>query len=143
MPSFTTRVPDLIASGPVIQVSIGPSRELILSVGSHAHLEQPHPVTAIVDTGAQTTVLNPATVKQLHLKPVGKITIVTPSTTVPVECSRYHVNVYFSKDYVAENVLAVEAPMGGQPYQCLIGRDILRLGKLLYDGTANEFTLEF
>ena len=107
------------------------------------HLEQPHSVTAIIDTGAQTSVLNPAVVKQLQLKPVGKTSIVTPSTTIPVECSRYHINVYFPEDYVVENIFAVEAPMGGQPYQCLIGRDVLRLGKLRYDGTSNEFTLEF
>jgi predicted aspartyl protease len=143
MPSFSTRVPDLVASGPIVQVSVGPSRELILSVPLATDLEQPHPVTAIIDTGAQTTVLNPSVVRRLHLKPVGRTSIVTPSTTVPVECNRYHVNVYFSEGYVAENIFAVEAPMGGQPYQCLIGRDVLRLGKLHYDGTANEFTLEF
>jgi gag-polyprotein putative aspartyl protease len=137
-------VPDLVASGPIVQVSIGPSRELILSLGSLATtLEPPHPVTAVIDTGAQTTVLNPDTVKRLRLKPVGRTFIVTPSTTHPVECHRYHVNVYFSEACAIENIFAVEAPMGGQPYQCLIGRDVLRLGEFHYRGVANEYSLIF
>lgn len=135
---------DLAATGPVISVSIGPSRELILALGPRmADLPQPHPVTAIVDTGAQTTVLNPDVVARLQLKPVGVAYVNTPTTTVPVQCRRYHVNIYFSDDFVVENVFALEAPMGGQPYQCLIGRDVLHLGKLHYDGPANEFTLQF
>ncbi|MEA2336625.1 MAG: hypothetical protein QOE82_632 [Thermoanaerobaculia bacterium] len=33
--------------------------------------------------------------------------------------------------------------MGGLPYQCLIGRDILRHASFLYTGEANQFTLTF
>jgi hypothetical protein len=58
-------------------------------------------------------------------------------------CDRYHVNVYFTEDFVVENVFAIEAPMGGVPYQCLIGRDILRFATLLYDGPRNQFVLTF
>ena len=97
----------------------------------------------MVDTGAQTTVLNPDVVARLQLRPVGTARINTPTTTAPVQCRRYHINVYFSDEFVAENIFAIEAPMGGQPYQCLIGRDVLHLGKLYYDGAANEFALEF
>lgn len=49
-------------------------------------------------------------------------------------CDRYHVNVYFAEDFVVGNIFAIEAPMGGVPYQCPIGRDILRLATLVYDG---------
>ena len=103
----------------------------------------PHPVTVVVDTGAQTTVINQDVVKRLKLKPVGIAYINTPTTVTPVECQRYHINVYFPDDYVAENIFAVEAVMGEQPYQCLVGRDILRLGELQYRGFMNEFTLVF
>jgi hypothetical protein len=51
--------------------------------------------------------------------------------------------VYFSEDFVVENVFAIEAPMGGVPYQCLIGRDILRFATLTYAGPRDQFTLEF
>ena len=107
------------------------------------NLGTPHPVTAVIDTGAQTTVINHDVVNRLKLKPVGVAYINTPTTVSPVECKRYHINVYFPDDYVAENIFAVEAVMGEQPYQCLIGRDILRLGELQYRGLINEFSLIF
>jgi hypothetical protein len=56
-------------------------------------------------------------------------------------CNRYHINVYFAEDVVVENIFAIEAPMGGVPYQCLIGRDVLRRATFLYEGIGNRYTL--
>jgi predicted aspartyl protease len=106
-------------------------------------LSSPHTVTALIDTGAHTTVLSPELVARLNIQPVGTAPISTPSTTTALMCARYHVNVYFANDYVVENIFAIEAPMGGVPYQCLIGRDILRLATLLYSGRENQFQLTF
>jgi len=53
------------------------------------------------------------------------------------------VNVYFEEDFVVENIFAIEAPMGGVPYQCLIGRDLLRFATLFYNGPEDKFTLKF
>jgi hypothetical protein len=123
---------------------VGPSRELITAFTPLGkHLSSPQIVTALIDTGAHTTVLNPETVARLRIQPVGAAPINTPSTKTPLLCNRYHINVYFSDDFVVENVFVIEAPMGGVRYQCLIGRDILRLGTLLYRGPSNEFSLAF
>ncbi|MEA2491535.1 MAG: hypothetical protein QOH21_3327 [Acidobacteriota bacterium] len=103
----------------------------------------PVQVTALVDTGASGTVLNPAIIRQLGLNPVGTALIHTPSTTAPVQCNRYQINVYFPQGVVVEDVVAIEAPLGGQSIQCLIGRDVLRNGLLVYVGHANQFTLAF
>jgi hypothetical protein len=144
VPAFKSTVSDLVASGPALQIAVGPSRELITALTPlGAHLLAPQPAMAIIDTGAHTTVLNPELVHRLRISPVGTAPICTPSTTEPLICRRYHVNVYLSESFVIENVFAIEAPMGGVPYQCLIGRDVLRLGTLLYEGTANTFTLTF
>ena len=130
--------------GPSIQLAVGPSRELIAAfVPLGIELSPPQPVTALIDTGAHTTVLTPDLVRRLKIQPVGKAPISTPSTTSSILCDRYHVNLYFEEDFVVENIFAIEAPMGGVPYQCLIGRDILRFASLLYVGPANEFTLTF
>jgi hypothetical protein len=135
---------DLTSAGPALQLSVGPSRELITALsGVGIRVAAPQTVTALIDTGAHTTVLNPEIVKRLCIQPVGVATISTPSSTTPLACNRYHVNVYFSEEFVVENVFAIEAPMAGVPYQCLIGRDILRLATLVYVGTANQFTLTF
>jgi predicted aspartyl protease len=144
LPTFTSTVADLLATGPGLQISVGPSRELINALTPlGARVASPQLVTALIDTGAHSTVLNPDVVSRLGIRPVGVAAIVTPSTTAALICNRYHINVYFSEDFVVENVFAIEAPMGGVPYQCLIGRDILRRATLIYSGRQNQFTLEF
>jgi predicted aspartyl protease len=106
-------------------------------------IRPPFTITALIDTGAYSTVLNPETIARLGLMPVGVAPITTPSTTTAVMCNRYHINVYFADDVVVENIFAIEAPMGGVPYHCLIGRDVLRRATLLYEGGENRYTLSF
>jgi predicted aspartyl protease len=143
LPSFTFSFADLVSSGPTLQILIGPSRAFVEAVGEFASISAPVAVTAMVDTGAQTTVLSPDVAAQLGLKPVGAVPIITPTTTGPVQCDQFHVNVYFSADVVVENVLAAQAPLMGHGFQCLIGRDVLQKGVLVYIGTQNQFTLTF
>ena len=144
MPSFSSTLADLTASGPTLQVSVGPSRELIATLSALGQtIAAPSTVEALIDTGAQTTVINPETVRRLAIRPVGVVQINTPSTTAPLLCNRFHINVYLSESFAVENVFAIEAPMGGLPYQCLIGRDILRRASFNYVGSANQFTLTF
>lgn len=99
--------------------------------------------TALVDTGAYTTVLSPDIVTALQLKPVGSIAMITPTTMVPVKCDQFHVNVHISPEVVVENIIAAQAPLIGHGFQCLIGRDVLQKGMLVYIGNQNQFTLTF
>ena len=142
MPSFGITTVDLVANGPILQVFIGPSREIISTFGAGT-VAPAVPVSALIDTGAQSTVLNPETVTHLGLRSVGAVSIHTPTTSEPVMCRQFHINVYFSHEFAVENVLAIEAPFSGRPFQCLIGRDILNRATLLYDGRANHFSLDF
>jgi len=144
LPVYKSSVPDLAAVGPFIQIAIGPSRELIAAFAPlGVQLSPPHAVAALIDTGAHTTVLSPDLVTRLGIQPVGTAPISTLSTTSSLLCDRYHVNIYFEEGFVVENIFAIEAPMGGVPYQCLIGRDVMRFATLLYDGPANQFVLTF
>jgi len=144
LPSFTFTAPDLFVAGPAIQVSVGPSRELINVLSPlGTQLAAPHPVLACVDTGAQVTVVSPETVQILGIQPVGEAAINTPGAGQPLRCRRFHVNMYFPQGYVVENLFVIEASMSGLPYQCLIGRDVLRSAELLYVGKTNQFTLTF
>ena len=140
MPSFTFSFADLVSSGPVLKVLIGPSRELIDALGMTV-LRPPVVVNAMIDTGAQSTVFSPDIVRRLNIKTVGAVPIITPTTMEPILCKQYHVNVYFSAEVVVENILAAEAPLIGHDYQCLIGRDVLRRCVLVYIGSENQFTL--
>jgi hypothetical protein len=107
------------------------------------HLASPAAVTALIDTGAHTSVLNPEIVRHLGLRPVGVAPINTPSMVAPLLCNRFHINIYFPDGFVVENVFVIEAPMVGVPYQCLLGRDVLSASTLVYEGKLNRFSLTF
>lgn len=141
MPSFEIALADLLTSGPILQVFIGPSRELINALGSE--VAAPIPVSALIDTGAAATVITTETALLLGLRSVGAMSIHTPTTIDPVLCRQFHVNVYLSTLFAIENVMVIEAPLTGQPFQCLIGRDVLSHGVLTYDGVRNRFGLTF
>lgn len=144
MPSFTHQIANLASVGPIVEVTIGWSRPFS-AVMEVKGAEPPHAVKAIamIDTGAQVTVLAPSIVTGLKLSPVGLTAIHTPSTTKALPASRYNVSLVFPNDVVIPSVIAFGAALGGQPIQCLIGCDVLRHGVLTYIGYINQFTLSF
>jgi len=142
LPSFEVSLPDLRASGPVIQAFIGPSREFIAAFGA-ASIAPPLAVSALIDTGAASTVITPETARILQLRTVGIIRVHTPTTVEPVLCRQFYVNINFTSAFAVEDILAIEAPLTGQPIQCLIGRAVLSRGVLTYSGVDNRFRLAF
>lgn len=142
MASFDISVPDLKTSGPILQVFIGPSREMIASLPAE-DVVAPMGVTALIDTGAAFTVVTANTATLLGLRTVGTVPVHTPTTMEPVWCRQFHVNLYFSPAFAVDNILAIEGALTGQAFHCLLGRDVLSRGKFGYDGVGNRFTLEF
>lgn len=115
---------------------------MITAFGSE-FVAAPIPVSALVDTGAAVSVITQQTAALLGLRSVGAISMHTPTTIDPVLCRQFHVNVYLSPDFAIENIVAIEAPLTGQSFQCLIGRDVLSRGVFTYDGTQRRFGLSF
>jgi predicted aspartyl protease len=144
MPSFTNQVANLVHVGPVADISVGTTRSLSATLSAQG---QPVPTSvralAMIDTGAAATVLSPSVVESLELRPVGVAQISTPSTTKPQWVHRYAVDLVFPNGENIHDVMALEAPLGGQRIQCLIGRDVLAHGLLVYLGHTNQFTLSF
>ena len=142
MPSFTTQLPNLQVLGPVVdmRVWIGTPVEEVLKK-SVASLPAPVPVTGMIDTGATGTVIQPEIAKKLGLQPVGVVTISTPSSE-NVTCYQYIVRLIFPSNVIVE-AIAIEAPLKGQHIQCLIGRDVLAHGILVYTGYINQLSLSF
>lgn len=104
-------------------------------------IPSPVPVIAMIDTGASVSVVRQGLPGQLGLKPVGLTYISTPSST---NVARYRFLVRFAfPNNVFVEVPVVEAPLQGQNIQCLIGRDILAHGVLIYIGYSNLFSLSF
>lgn len=144
MPSFTNQIANLTQVGPIAEVLVGPSQALAkaLQVKGSA-VPQPIRVTAMVDTGASSTVITPSVVQALGVQPVGVQQMSTPSTQQPVVVHQYDVSLHFPNGVTVHGARALEAPLGGQHIQCLIGRDVLQHGVLIYIGYARQFTLSF
>lgn len=142
MPSFSVQSPGLENLGPIIEISVavGSLFEESLRAGSQP-IPFPVPVFAMIDTGASRSVIRADITNQLNLKPVGTTLIQTASTT-NVRAYEYLLRFLMPNGVIAE-VRAIAAPLQGQNIQCLIGRDILRHGVLIYLGHDNSFTLSF
>lgn len=142
MPSFTTQVPNLQGVGPVVEVrlAVGTIIEEVLQKNNQS-IPIPLPALAMIDTGATGTVIREDLINQLNLNPVGVTLISTPSST-NVQCFEYLMRILFPNNVVIETVV-IAAPLQGQHIQCLIGRDVLRLGVLIYTGYVDTFTLSF
>ena len=142
MPSFTTQVPNLQAIGPIVEtrIAIGSFLENL-----HKQNNQPIPAAvsarAMIDTGASGTVIKDEIPPMLGLQPVGATFINTPSST-NVQCFQYLVRLVFPNNVIVECPV-IAAPLQGQQIQCLIGRDILAHGVLVYIGYTHTFSLSF
>jgi len=142
LPSFTAQVPNLHVIGPVVEVQVAVGRVLEGVLTSNGEpIPTPITASAMIDTGATGTVIRQEMPGQLGLNPVGTAMINTPSSE-GVECYEYLVRLFFQNNVVIET-LAIGAPLQGQHIQCLIGRDVLAHGVLIYVGYTNTFTLSF
>jgi predicted aspartyl protease len=117
---------------------------------TRAGLVIPRPIltTALVDTGASATCLDPSIIEQLHIPPSGSTAILTPSTgSTPHIALQYDVGIGVLLDngtiHQVESVGVIEASLAHEGHFGLIGRDILSQGLLIYNGPAGTLTLSF
>lgn len=144
MPSLTARLPNLQQTGPLIEVLISPSSALraILEAGGKS-IPQPVRKMMLIDTGASASAIKTGIARELGLTPHGTISISTASHKSHV-CLTYDVDLIFSIQRVGvQNVRVFETKFEGQNIDGLIGRDVLRLGVLIYNGYDQSFTLSF
>ena len=143
MPSFTTTTPNLKHTGPICNVKIGWSSISAESLAAQRKsVLPPIDVSALIDTGASGTCINPKIVEHLGLICRGVTQIATPSSKAH-PCNVYDVSLQFPNGVNVAIVPVIEAPLEGQNIQCLIGRDILEHGILIYSGYTNSFSLSF
>jgi hypothetical protein len=146
MPSFTGTVPNLVDVGPLIEILVSPSRAFVETLRSSdpaASVAAPIRARALIDTGASGTVLNPRVIAALGVRAVGSVPIHTPSTTEPLDCDQFYVDISFPNSVSFTNALVICAPLGMQNIDCLIGRDLLANAVLTYIGYINQFTISF
>jgi predicted aspartyl protease len=140
MPSLTTTNPNLVGDGPLIEVLFLISSELEKKyIDEGIPIPESISVKSLIDTGASHCVIQEDIPKKLGLKPIGVIKISTPSCK-DRECYSYFLRMAIpTHDLVYEGSFTA-VPLEGQGIACLIGRDILAHGILIYIGYANQFT---
>ena len=144
MPSLSISLPDLRQSGPLLEVLFTVSKPVQdLLKGSNQPLPEPMSCTALIDTGASTTAMRKGIAQNLNLQPRGVVDIATPSCE-KYQCNTFDVSIIFPGHGVSIPLVTVtEAPLTGQHIDCLIGRDLLMHGILIYEGYSNRFVLSF
>ncbi len=72
MPSFTVQMPNMAANGPTVELHLWIARSLQEILKKKGQTEpQPVKVTAMIDTGASGTVVNPTVIQSLGIQPIG------------------------------------------------------------------------
>lgn len=142
MPSVTISNPALQNDGPILEVHFCIPQQLEQQyIAQGIPIPAPVIVKALIDTGAFSCVVQDTIPQKLGLAPVGATTITTPSSQA------HPCNAYFMRMIIpTHNNLSYEgvfigAPLQGQSIECLIGRDLLSNGILIYLGNNNQFTL--
>lgn len=106
-------------------------------------------IRALVDTGASSTCIDPSVLTKLQLTPTGKTHMITPSTgATPHLADQYDVSLAIfgnaNEPPLVLPTLAVTATaLQHQGIDGLIGRDILTMCLLTYNGSMGQFTLAF
>ena len=119
MPHFTSRVSDLEAVGPLIDVKLMPSQSAA-QARSKAGQPVPRPIQAVamIDTGASASVVKEGICQQLGLNPVGQVAINTPSHD-NIQCFTYALGLIIPTARIATSldVLFIETSLQGQNLQ--------------------------
>lgn len=142
MATVTVEGTDLQGVGPVVELRIAVNQSVETTLrGAGAPVPAPLLVPAMIDTGASCSVIREGLARQLGLQPTGVRVIHTASHS-NVRCYEYLVRLLLPANILFE-IDVLEIPLKGQHVDCLLGRDILSQGILIYIGTDNRFTLSF
>ncbi|HUW05517.1 MAG TPA: aspartyl protease family protein [Williamwhitmania sp.] len=140
MPVFPNRVPNLQQIGPIVEIVIFPSQPIFLKMMSEGKNPPSKKVIALIDTGASGSCINDPIAKELGLIARDVISVHTPSGTTQQPIY----DLGFALPSLTNNVFPVQAlgaDLEKQPYAALIGRDILSICTLIYNGWDNSYQL--
>lgn len=127
---------DLLRSGPIIQVEIGnpsnPSRSATVS--------------ALIDTGAAFTAINPRLAQSCHLIQRGMKKIHVLGNVAPGDAKEYpefSASIRFPRNNLRPFRVhgIVACPIFERKFACLLGRDILKNWEIVYSGPLGQFSI--
>lgn len=132
----------LMQRGPIVQVTIGMEQNIAQQLVSQGtQLPQPVSGVALIDTGATSTCIDDDIAKQLNLPVIDVVSIASAShansmqNVYPALIEVLGINIKFNA------LRAIGVPLANQGIQVLIGRDLLQVCTLFYNGMIGSFTL--
>jgi Aspartyl protease len=134
--------------GPIITLLVGVSTPRAKALAD-AGLPRPNPigVNFLVDTGAACTVIDESLIAPLGLVPTGQAFVETPTTgKTPQPRFLYDVGMmilHSDHNRMFHNLPVIATDLSAQKIGGLLGRDVLALCLLVYDGPARHFSLAF
>lgn len=134
---------ELRRSGPKIRVTIGhPKAELRAAGQSGIKLKDPFTVTALIDTGAARTVINPQLVETCGLRRTGEAQIASAGHVT--KRNEFAGAIQFPDHELTsfDPISLVACPLPEQDVACLLGRDVLERWNLVYDGRSGYVEVE-
>jgi predicted aspartyl protease len=134
---------DLRTRGLKMRVEIGPSEVEVRSAKlAGLELKKPLAVTALIDTGASVTVINPQVAATCGLRQVGQAAI--SATGLVSQMPEYAGAIRFPGSELRgfDPVKFIACPLPGADFSCLIGRDIMERWRMVYDGRTGEVKIE-
>lgn len=141
MPSVTVSNPNLQMEGPVVEVQFLLPKELEARyLAENKPLPEPVKVRALIDTGATNCAVQEDIPQKLGLQPIDTKTISTPSGDI--KCYLYFMRMLIpTHNIITEGAFTAVPGLVVQHLHCLLGRDLLAHGELLYQGKLNQFIL--
>ena len=130
---------DLQENGPLLQVTIHPTQAIRDIIAGEGTSYAPATVSALVDTGASSSMIDSAIPQGLGINTVGQASL-TSATHTDVPTQLFDLTFVIMENFFKE-VRCMEADFEGRPFRAIIGRDILATCILVYTGWTNTFTL--
>ena len=140
MPVFPNRVPNLQNVGPIIEVVIFPPQPVFNKLRQEGKTPPDKKLIALIDTGASRSCIDDLIANELGLIARDVVRVQTPSGS----SQQYVYDLGFAMPGLQTSIIpitAIGANLTNHPYDALIGRDILKLCTLIYNGWDNSYQL--
>jgi hypothetical protein len=134
--------------GPAIHIKVMQTRHHVESLKKAGRpYSPPLVILGLIDTGAGMSALDVQVISMLDLNPRGIVSIHTPSTGPAYENRQSYDACFVLGENEATSLVVNREVIGSefasQGFFALIGRDVLRYCRMVYDGPQDRFTLEY
>lgn len=117
--------------------AVGADRELDQGLYVPVEIDGVPRGVALIDTGADCSLVDERMCRRLHR--VGGGPAMTSAGLIQTSLYECEIGI-FGRVFRTQ---VVGVPFEGSPFQVAIGRDVLRHGRLVYDGPSDTFSLTF